>query len=298
MKDKTTQAAILPLYKPAGITSFSFLYKVKRLFGKKVGHCGTLDKFAEGLMLVVTGPFTRLAQLFEGLDKTYRAQLQFGYETDTLDPEGSQVAEAPVPDYSIIESVLPKFIGTQSQRPPTYSAVHIDGKRAYRMARSGQEVIMPERTITVYDIAVVSWNNPVLTIDVRVSKGTYIRSLARDIGLACASRASLISLVRTEVGPFSLQDTMELESGTLISHATEKTPNLLQRLSAVGTYICTEEEVAPFLNGKLPKATLETMYRHAMLFSPKGVFLGVSELDESGTMKKITVILREQNHDS
>lgn len=212
--NSTPKNKIVLWNKESGRTSFQSLGQLKKLFQtRKVGHTGTLDKFAEGLMILLTGKLTRLNPLFTGMDKRYRAEMFFGKETATLDPEGEVVAEAPVPDLSLIESVLPGFLGDQDQIPPLYSAIHVDGKRAWKRARDGEEVEMKPRRIHLYRLEILDWESPRLTLDVSCSKGTYIRSLARDLGLACGSRGYLTALTRTEVGPFQLSGAWDPEGG-------------------------------------------------------------------------------------
>ncbi len=137
--DKNPRGMLL-LDKPIGITSFQALGAVKRHFNtKKVGHAGTLDKFASGLLLVFVGEATRLVPWFVGLDKTYVATIRFGQETDTLDPEGEVIREALVPDLTLVQAKLHEFIGAQIQIPPVYSAIHVDGKRAYERVLAGEK---------------------------------------------------------------------------------------------------------------------------------------------------------------
>ena len=196
--------------KPAGVTSFSSLASLKRrLKTGKIGHTGTLDKFAEGLLVVLVGKYTRLASFLSEQDKRYLAEIEFGKETDTLDPEGTVLFEAPVPNLETIEEKSRCFIGQIEQRPPEFSAVHIDGERASKRMRRGEQPEMPSRTVHVKSFTLLSWEAPVLTADIACGKGTYIRSLARDLGRACGSRAYVRKLLRTEVGPFSLNEAIE-----------------------------------------------------------------------------------------
>ncbi len=210
--------------KSEGMTSFSSLSSIKREFkGEKVGHAGTLDKFASGLMLTMIGGATKLNPVFSSFGKRYIATIEFGSETDTLDPEGEVIATSDIPSYDEVRESVYSFLGTQLQRPPIYSAIHVDGKRAYKEARKGNDIDMPEREITIHDINLISYENGVAIVDAAVSKGTYIRSLARDIALRIGKRAHLIALRRTELGPFSLSDinksTKELLDMTgLLSH--------------------------------------------------------------------------------
>ncbi len=167
--------------KKEGETSFRSLSSVKREFrGEKVGHAGTLDTFASGLMIVLVGSATKLNPVFSSYDKTYLATIQFGKETDTLDPEGNVIRETPFPERENLKSVLERFIGRSKQVPPVYSAIHVDGKRAYREARKGNDVIIPEREINVSSLDLIDYDekNGMAVIRTRVSKGTYIRALA------------------------------------------------------------------------------------------------------------------------
>ncbi len=199
---------ILLLDKSEDVTSFSSLGEIKREYkGEKVGHAGTLDKFASGLMIVMVGGATKLNPIFSSFDKSYRATVKFGEETDTLDREGRVIETSPViPTLDDIKKVIPTFIGKQKQVPPVYSAVHIEGKRAYKEARKKRDIVMPERDIVIYDISIESYTPPFLTFTVSVSKGTYIRSLARDIALSLGARGHLATLRRLSIGPFTLSD--------------------------------------------------------------------------------------------
>ncbi len=195
--------------KKEGETSFRSLSSVKREFrGEKVGHAGTLDKFASGLMIVLVGSATKLNPVFSSYDKTYLATIQFGKETDTLDPEGTVIRETPFPERENLKSVLERFIGRSKQVPPVYSAIHVDGKRAYREARKGNDVIIPEREINVSSLDLIDYDekNGMAVIRTRVSKGTYIRALARDIANKASSSGHLVQLRRESIGPFTLFD--------------------------------------------------------------------------------------------
>ena len=191
------------LDKPEGITSFRCLGRIKRVLGtRRVGHVGTLDPFASGLLGVVTGRATRLAGLLSGLDKRYLATIRFGLETDTLDPEGSVVGEAPVPELDAIRCVLPALTGRLRQRPPAFSAVQVAGRRAYALARRGESPVLPLRDVTVAAATPIDWQPPDLTVELTCSAGTYVRSWARDLGVATSSRAYVARLRRVSIGPF------------------------------------------------------------------------------------------------
>ena len=193
------------LDKPEGLSSFRCLSPLKRVLGtRRVGHIGTLDPFASGLVGAVTGRATRLARLLSGLEKRYRVTIRFGCETDTLDPEGSVVGSAPVPALERVRRVLPGLVGRMPQRPPAYSAVQVDGRRAYSLARRGQRLQLPAREVTVAAVELVDWRAPELTLEMTCSAGTYVRSWARDLGVAAASRAYAVRLRRLTIGPFSI----------------------------------------------------------------------------------------------
>jgi len=198
---------IILLNKKPGITSFDALRDIKReLKTGKVGHTGTLDKFAQGLLVVLVGKALKLSQWFSNCDKKYEGRIHFGIETDTLDPEGKVIAESDFPTREKIEEVLNQFTGNILQQPPLYSAIHINGQRASNLARSGKTPEMKKRPVTIYKIELISWHPPFADIFVHCSSGTYIRSLARDIALGAGSRGHLCKLVRTQVAGFGLHN--------------------------------------------------------------------------------------------
>lgn len=212
--DVSPVSGILPYAKHSGITSFASLGCIKKaLRTKKVGHTGTLDSFAEGLLVVLTGSLTRLVPYFTLFDKTYEAVISFGEETDTLDPCGTVVRSAPLPDTASFERAFVSFRGNLMQRPPSYSAVHVNGKRASDLAREGRAALLPERAVAVHQSDILEMRLVqeggrscvrYARVFFHVSKGTYIRSLARDLAVACGSAAHLIGLKRTKVGCFDI----------------------------------------------------------------------------------------------
>jgi len=207
----------LLINKPAGISSFQALYPVKKALGtKKVGHTGTLDKFASGLLIVLAGKALKSSSFFTGLDKKYLARIKFGEETDTLDPEGAVIAAAEPPPLEVLQKILPQFSGKIMQKPPKYSALHINGKRAYRLAREGKEPEMKEREVEIFSLELLSYEQPFASLAVHCSSGTYIRALARDIALAASSRAHLDALVRTAIADYKLEDAIGLDDEEII----------------------------------------------------------------------------------
>ena len=200
---------ILCVDKNSGYTSSDTVRMIARRLGvKKVGHTGTLDKFAEGVLICLAGPFTRLASYLVEQDKEYDALIELGRETETLDPEGAETARGPVPLRSALEEVMPRFRGLIEQRPPLYSAVHIEGTRAYRRARRGEAVEMPVRSVSIETLEILSYDPPLLRLKIACSKGTYVRSLARDIAAAAGTVAYVRELRRTRVGAITRDQTI------------------------------------------------------------------------------------------
>jgi tRNA pseudouridine55 synthase len=205
----SSYSGLVLLNKPSGITSFKVLNSLKKTLNTgKIGHTGTLDKFAEGLMLVLTGKMTKLAPFFSNLDKEYIATYKFGEETNTLDPEGSIIFSADVPDFKTIEQHISNFTGNIMQTPPDFSAIHVNGQRAYKLALDGKETKLKERPVTIYLYKMLNWEPPYLKVKIKCSKGTYVRSLARDLGLATGSRAHVSTLRRTEVGSWNIENSI------------------------------------------------------------------------------------------
>ena len=200
-------SGVFLLDKASGYSSNSSLQKVKRLFrAQKAGHTGSLDPLASGLLPVCLGEATKLSSYWLNSDKRYEVRIRLGAETDTADSEGSVTRTAPVPDLSeaLIETVLARFRGAIEQVPPMYSALKHQGQRLYDLARKGVEVERPARPITIHALTLLGFDATTLTLDVRCSKGTYIRVLAEDIGRAMGCGGHVEMLRRTEVGEFGL----------------------------------------------------------------------------------------------
>ncbi|MGB7340963.1 MAG: tRNA pseudouridine(55) synthase TruB [Phototrophicaceae bacterium] len=209
----------LNIDKPSGITSHDVVAKVRRLcrnsVGKtKVGHAGTLDPLATGVLVICLGYATRLSEYAMQSTKTYRATVHLGIETDTYDAEGEILAQIDA-SHITLEQVIAAFqpyIGDIQQMPPMYSAIKKDGKKLYELAREGIEIERPTRAVTIYDIQVVSWESPSIVLDVTCGSGTYIRSLAHDIGEQLAVGAHLSGLIRTKSGAFNVESACNLDT--------------------------------------------------------------------------------------
>lgn len=221
--------------KPLGPGSTQIVSAVKRAlreggYGKhKVGHGGTLDPLATGVLPVAIGEATKLAGRMLDASKRYDFTIRFGTQTDTLDLEGKVIAESPVrPTLAAVESVLPRFTGPIEQVPPAYSALKVDGERAYDLARKGEEVVLATRKVTVFSLQLLPASGEELqdvTLSAFVSKGTYIRSLARDIALALGTVGHVTMLRRTKAGPFTLESAISLDKLAELGkgHALEET---------------------------------------------------------------------------
>lgn len=207
---------LLLIDKPKGITSHDVVDRVRRIFDeRRVGHAGTLDPNATGLLIVAVGreDTKKLGNLTTGTTKTYIAEIKLGTKTDTDDAEGKVLEEKDVRALSIaeIQTVLDSFLGKQEQIPPIYSAIKKNGKKAYDLARAGIPIEMEPRTITIYSIKLLSFESPVLVLECEVSSGTYIRSLARDIGEKLQTNANLSNLRRTRIGEYRIEDATALD---------------------------------------------------------------------------------------
>lgn len=207
----------LVLDKPSGITSHGCVARVRRAYGiRRVGHGGTLDPAVTGVLPIALGPATRLIPYLPG-EKTYRATVTLGVRTTTDDLEGDVLERRPLPprlDRPLLEEALQPFRGTIAQRPPDFSAVHVEGQRAYALAREGRTMVLPERTVTLHRLSLLGWDplQGTLELEIHCSAGTYIRALARDLGENLGCGATLACLRRTAALGFYLDQSMALET--------------------------------------------------------------------------------------
>jgi len=220
---------VLYVKKPLDWTSFNLVSKVRWKLQKtlkikklKVGHAGTLDPLASGVMIICTGKSTKLIDKYQYQTKEYIATLKLGTTTPSFDLELEVDATFPTGHITrqLVDDVIPRFLGEIWQVPPAYSAVKVDGKRAYDYAREGKEVELKPKLLVIDEIEVLDFTLPVLKIRVVCSKGTYIRALARDIGLALGSGAHLIALERTRIGEVRLEDCWQIDE--LVLHIEEE----------------------------------------------------------------------------
>ena len=238
----------LNIDKPAGMTSHDVVARVRRLARqRRVGHAGTLDPAATGVLVVALGSATRLIEYVqEQTSKRYRAAVLLGVTTDTDDAEGRALAEAPVPplDCAAIEAALAPFRGAIQQVPPMYAALHHEGRRLHELARAGISVERPARPVTIERLDLLEWEPPLLTLDVLCGKGTYTRSLARDIGAAIGCGAHLAALRRTAVGTFTIEDAVPLDALAADADAGGIAPALLPPERAVADWPAAQVDEA------------------------------------------------------
>lgn len=241
---------LLVVNKPKCMTSRDVVNKVCRKFNtKSVGHIGTLDPLAEGVLVCLIGKYTKLANILTNHDKEYIASFKLGILTDTLDITGNVLKEGKK-DFSKDEIInaLNHFKGTYNQEVPIYSAVKVNGKKLYEYARNNIDVKLPSKMVNIYDIELIDINDDIITIKCKVSKGTFIRSLIRDIGAFLDTYATMTSLVRTTLGNFNIDDAYTLED---IENNNYKLLKLTDFLDVVTKKIDSEEDYKHIKNGNV-----------------------------------------------
>ena len=300
--------------KPVGAQSTDMVSAARRALGRRrVGHCGTLDPLAAGVLPLAIGRATRLSEHVLRAPKTYIAAVLFGVQTTTDDLEGTVIDEPqPSPDAADVRRLLPRFVGVLRQRPPATSAVRVGGRRAYARVRAGEEFVLAEREVVVHAITPLAHaavalavredrlvldsagaGQPalVVAVEVRCGRGTYIRSLARDIGATLGCGATLLALVRTAVGPFTLAGAIGLE---MLSRAsTADLADLVYApdvaLSDIPACIAAAKDRDDFVHGRCLSVETEQTGHHRF-YDAAGVFLGVAER-AGGTWEKRRVML-------
>jgi tRNA pseudouridine55 synthase len=289
------------LRKPEGITSFKALFPVKKGVGSgKVGHAGTLDLFASGLLIALVGPYSRLTPYIMSGEKRYRGLVSFGSETDTLDPQGEVIASAPAPDRASLEAALERFRGPIMQKPPAYSAVHVDGERAYERALRGEDCLLKERPVEIKELSLLSYEEGKALIDVRCTSGTYIRSLARDIALACGSRAHLAALERLSIGPFRVEEAVSPQDFLPDRDLRLLKPADAAALGLRSLGLGSEADTLRFKNGsRFPVSAFalldgkgDALGEEGAVFGPDGDFLGIVDLESGGPRYKTVMPIR------
>lgn len=276
------------VYKPKGPTSHDVVARLRRASGiRRIGHAGTLDPLAEGVLVVAVGQATRAIEYLADADKEYAADVTFGVETATYDAEGEIVAERPIGnlDAGQIERALDQFRGTIQQRPPSYSAISIGGKRLYDLARKGQMVSAPPREVQITRLELEGWKSPVASLRVECSKGTYIRSLAHDLGEAVGCGAYLNRLVRLRVGPFLAHNAYhleELEARLRSGRWQEAAVALNEALAALPSVSMDEVAARRLGHGMTVPASMSDASLVARAIGPDGALLAIVRRESGG----------------
>ena len=271
---------IVNINKPKGVTSSNVVVKIKKLLNiKKVGHMGTLDPLASGVLPICVGKATRLFDYFLKKQKTYIAQFKFGEETNTLDLEGEVIKTSNnIPTLNQVKSAIEKFIGEIDQIPPMFSSKKINGKKAYDLARKGEEVELQPCKVVIYDYKVLNQiNDTTFEFLITCSAGTYIRCLARDLGKSLNSCATMVSLIRTKTGVFEIEDSIDYE--TLSKEVlTSKIIPLEQVLIDFEKFVISQQNFQRLLNGlPLRVEELKPNTNYAIYCNDKVIGIGVCE---------------------
>ena len=279
---------IIIVNKPKGITSFDVIRKLKKILKtKKIGHTGTLDPLATGVMLMCVGKATKLASDLEAKDKVYIADFDIGYATDTYDIEGKKIAKNIIEiSKENLEQSIKKFIGNIKQVPPMYSAIKIDGNKLYHLARKGIEVERPERDVTIEYINLLDFKDNKAKIETKVSKGCYIRSLIYDIGQDLGTYATMTALQRKQVGDYSLEDSYSLEKiEEMVLNNDFKFLKTIEKIFSYDKYsLQTEKELTLYKNGNTVKIkeNLENK-KYRIYFQDE--FIGLANVENNNLLK-------------
>ena len=264
---------IINIYKPKEWTSHDIVAKIKRITGEKVGHTGTLDPLAQGVLPILIGKGTQCSKYLVNHDKKYRVELKLGKRTETLDAEGKIIEEKEIPqnmleqsNKSNIEKTLKTFEGEIEQKPPIYSAIKVKGKKLYEYARKGQEVEIPTRKITIYSIELkqIKKEENIIIFDVYCSKGTYIRTLCEDIAKKLNTIGYMQNLLRIQVGEFNIKDsiTLTMEDKTDLENIEKNIITIEKIFSKYPKVNIEQSKIKYFLNGvKITQNLEDGIYR-------------------------------------
>ena len=281
---KNAISGALVVDKPVGMTSHDVVQAIRNGTGlRRAGHTGTLDPRASGVLVILVGPAVRLSEYVSASDKRYQAIIRLGGSTDTFDAEGKVTpTKDPVNvTETQFEEALKTFIGEIEQTPPPYSAVKVQGRKAYEMARQGEEVDLAPRKITVHHLEVLEWTPPEVVIDVHCSSGTYVRSLANDLGVMLGCGAYLVGLRRTKSGRFSLRDSVPLRKLQEAFTAGNWYQYLIPAAEALGDWPAVElnpDEVEGVRHGHRVKVVGEAKETKVRGVSTQGELVALMEL--------------------
>lgn len=277
---------IIIINKPKGCTSHDIVYKVKKTCGEKVGHTGTLDPNATGVLPILIGTGTKLSKYLIDHDKKYLATIKLGIKTSTGDNEGEITEKKAVPilNEQTIQKALEKFIGKQTQTPPIYSAIKVKGKKLYEYARKGEQVQITSREITIYSISLIKINTDELQIEVECSKGTYIRTLCEDISNELGTVGYMKELQRTKVGQFTIEQA--IDSNLTKQDIENNIISLEMFLKNFESIQLNNKELTQFLNGvKITKNVKNGIYK----MYNNGNFLGTGIIEQEKLKRDIII---------
>ena len=294
---------ILLIDKPAGWTSHDVVAKARGITGqRRIGHTGTLDPMATGLLVLCLGQATRLVEYLTGHGKRYTGTIQLGRTTTTDDAEGETLAETPVPAFSAaqLEAHVARFRGLILQRPPAFSALKIQGKRAYALARAGEDVHIPERPVTIYAFEAEAGPRGTLAVDITCSSGTYIRSLARDLGESIGCGGHLSALRRESAGPFLASDAITLDGLAAVVAAGELEYHLVPADEGITQFeaaILGDAGMLAMVQGRPWESATKTFApsEPARIYSASGEFVGVGSVSNLGEIRASKVLFRQNS---
>lgn len=293
-------SGVLLLNKPTGISSNKALQKVRAmLYASKGGHTGNLDPMATGLLPLCFGEATKFSSYLLDADKAYIACARLGQVSDTGDADGTIVNERPVPELSTeqLEQVMQRFVGPIEQVPPMYSALKQNGQPLYKLAREGKTVERKARPVTIYSIELIDWQAPDLTFSVRCSKGTYVRTLAEDIGEQLGCGAHLISLHRTHTGGFEASEMITMDQLQQVRDDEGSIDHFLLPADILVSHFAKKNlsaaETARILHGQ-DIANTENLTGMVRLYDPEQQFLGLAEASETGRLMPRRLIVTDE----
>ena len=288
---------IIIINKPIGCTSHDIVYKVKKIFNEKVGHTGTLDPLAEGVLPLLIGKGTLCSKYLMNHDKKYIATIKLGIKTDTADLEGKIIEKIEkVEDFeeTKIKDILKSFVGIQEQLPPIYSAIRVNGKKLYEYARNNEKVEIKPRQINIYDINLLKYDKKQdeITFEVYCGKGTYIRSLCEDIAKRLGTIGCMIKLKRIEVGEFNIKDSISIEE---LENNKENKVFLESKIILIedvfkkyNSIVLNEKQIKPLLNGIKVEVNLEKdgVYK---LYNNSNNFFGIGIVNNKQLKRDIII---------
>lgn len=271
---------VLLVHKPAGMTSHDVVNRIRKIFHtKKVGHCGTLDPEATGVLVLCIGKATKALQFLMSETKEYQATLVLGQATDTYDASGQVVAQKPFQGVSHVDAVLQSFVGSQEQLPPMYSAIKVNGKKLYEYARNHEKVEVQPRSIVIHHIELLDQHDQFITFRVQCSKGTYIRSLCVDIGQKLGYPAHMQKLIRLASGHFRLENCFSLED---IEQGHYHMLSLEEAFQHFEHYVVDDAQIV--YHGKKIKSDID---HQVVVCNQEGQVLAVYGPDGTGYLKSI-----------